>query len=181
MRAMRRLLLTRPVLKVLVVFAAIAAFCVIVYLMSGLPAPRERDRIAHVAGTFSIIKPRDWDGRVVYGPIDKTYVETIDITPAKSIGRTQKLFVGRLRHPPDVAELKSKHRFVESQFQQRPALLFSGAVKEGYVWRTIFQRGDDWYEIGLRLQVEEDVPRSDWWAYVNSFRAEEKPATSKAD
>jgi hypothetical protein len=173
---MKRILFTPPLVKLLVAATIVLGFVLLVWLMSGLPAPREQDRVAPINAGFSIIKPRDWEDRISYGPIDKQYATTILIEPVKTVGRGQRIFVGRFREPPDLEKLKSQG-LAPGQFQGQEALLYSGQRKNEFTWRAVFRRGGTWYELGLRLPREEVVPRSEWWPYLTSFRPAE-PTTA---
>jgi len=167
---MKTILFTRPLVRILAVLGFLVVLAVVVWLLSGLPAPREQDRVATADGAFSIIKPRDWDSRVLYNSLDSRYSAAIEITPAKSVGRMQRFCVSQFREAPDQRALQST--FTASRFQDRDAWLFAKMVKRDFIFRLIFERGGQWYEISLRLPSETDVPESDWWPYVNSFRAQ---------
>ena len=60
-------------------------------------------------------------------------------------------------------------------FQGREAWLYSQMGKHDYAYRLLFPRGGTWYEISLRLPIEEDIPNSDWWPYLMSFKAQDAP------
>lgn len=175
---MKRYNLTAPVLKMLGVLGFLLALGLVVYAMSGLPAPREQDRVTPLNDSFSIITPRDWEVRVVYGSADR-YVTTINARPVKTVGPEIKFFAGRFREPPDLRKLE-QDGLVPTQFQQRPAMVYSAMIKKDFHYTLVFERGGTWYEIGLRLQTAEDIPNSDWWPYIDSFRAIDSPASAPA-
>ena len=175
---MKRIFFTGPVVKLSIAAAVLVGFGLTVWLMSGMPAPREADRVGPANGTFSIIKPHGWESQVVYGPLDHQYLTTLAVEPEKSVGKGQRLFVGLLRKPPDLEILKAAG-MVPGQFQDRDALTSAAQLKHEFVWRAVFNRGD-WYEIFLRLPREEDVPHSEWWPYLTSFKANPRPATEPA-
>jgi hypothetical protein len=165
---MKAILFTRPVIRMLAVAGFLLAGAVVVWLMSGMPAPRESDRIAPADRSFSIIKPRDWDVRLIYGTAESRYLATIEITPVKSVGIMQRFCASSFREPPDQGKLREN--FTPCQFQGRDAWLSSQWVKKDYMVHLIFERDGRWYEISLRLPTETDVSKSDWWKYMGSFR-----------
>jgi hypothetical protein len=155
---------------VLTVAAAIGAFALVIYLMSGLPKPREGNRIRTANNQFSIVAPPDWEPTIRYAAPDRTYQTTMDIQPKKSVGLTQKLFVGVYRNPPDLEKLK-RLNYRNFTFQGQPALQWAGKNRNDYVWDMVFERGGAWYNLVLRLNLEHDVPNSDWWPYLETFQA----------
>jgi hypothetical protein len=166
---MKTVIFTRPVLRLLAVAGFMLAGAGVVWLFSGMPAPREIDRITPADKSFSIIKPREWDARVIYGSDGSRYVATIEITPVKSVGLMQRFSASRFREPPDAEKLREG--FTPYQFQGRAAWLSSKQIKKDYMFHLIFDRDGQWYEISLRLPTQTDVPGSDWWKYVNTFQA----------
>jgi hypothetical protein len=176
---MKLIIFTRPVIKVLTVLGFVAIFVLVIYLMSGLPAPREENRVGPTNGTFSIIRPPDWEAQVIYSPADRQYATEVNIRPIRSVGREQRIVVSRLRNPPDMEKLKEL-KYQPGQFQGQPAMILAGKQKYQYLWRAIFERAGSWYDVMIWLTREEDVPHSDWWPYLTSFRAREVPATEPA-
>ncbi|HVT88563.1 MAG TPA: hypothetical protein VHD56_06910 [Tepidisphaeraceae bacterium] len=165
-------------IKLLVALAAVAAIGFYIYLNAGLPDPREQDRVGPLTGEFSIIKPRDWDSSVAYAVPPFPYPVYIEIMPAKRVGKGLKLFAGRMRNAPDVAKFKANGMY-DATFQGQPALVFSGIGKQEFVWQAIFQRGSAWYEIALHVNtIIDDVPHSDWWPYIESFKCNPLPPTT---
>jgi hypothetical protein len=176
---MKRISLSGPAIRVLAATAVVAGFVIVLYMMAGLPAPREENRIRTANNQFSIIAPPDWEPIIHYGAADKNYRMTMDIQPKKQVGLTQKMFIGVFREPPDLAKFKSMN-YRDFTFQGQPALVWSGKNRKDYVWEMIFARGGSWYNLVLRLNLEDDIPNSDWWPYLESFqaRAVAPPATT---
>jgi hypothetical protein len=172
---MKTILFTRPVVRILVVTGFVLGLGAIVWLNSGLPSPRERDRVVAPQQGFSIIKPPGWDSRVLYGSPTDWHEATIEITPVKSVGLMTRFCAAKFREPPDVQKLRETFR--PFRFQNRDALIFASWVKREYLFRLIFQRDGGWYEISLRPPSELDVLNSDWWKYIETFRIVENPAT----
>jgi hypothetical protein len=175
----KTIFLTRPVVRILIVCGFLLALAGVVWLMSGMPTPREQDRVVAGEAGFSVIKPPEWDSRVMYGAANANVSATIEITPVKSVGLMQRFCTSQFRVPPD--EKAISQQFTPRKFQDREAWLFSGWVKRDYMFRLVFERGGRWYEMSLRLPAETDVPNSDWWKYINTFRVHETPSTVPND
>lgn len=169
---------TGPVRKIFWAVAAVLAFALVLYLMSGMPAPREEDRVGPVNGSFSIIKPPDWESEVVYSVADRYFVTVVKAQPARSVGIGPMLVVGLLRDAPDLQKLQRS--MVASRFQDQDAMIFSGPVKREYLWKAIFRRGEKWFELSLTLPKGEDIEHGPWQAYLNSFRANAETASRPA-
>jgi hypothetical protein len=176
---MNTVYLTRPVLRILAVVGFVLLLALVVWMLAGLPAPRERDRVSTTDGSFSVIKPPDWESRVSYNFIfGSTFTSTIEITPVKSVGRMQRFCASQFRAPPTEQTLAG---FTPTRFQNDHAWIHIHQAKRDFSFRLIFQRGEKWYEMSLRLPAPDDVPNSDWWPYFNSFRAQAGPATRTVD
>jgi hypothetical protein len=168
---MKRITLSGPAIRVLAVTAVVAAFILVIYMMAGLPAPREENRVRTANNQFSIIAPPDWEALIHYGANDKRFHTTMDIQAKKQVGLAQKIFIGVFREPPDLDKLKQVN-YRDFTFQGKPALLWTGKNRSDYVWDMIFQRAGAWYNLVLRLNLPDDIPNSDWWPYLNSFQAQ---------
>lgn len=177
---MSRVKLSGPAIRVLAITVVVGVFILVIYMMAGLPKPKEENRIRTANNSFSIIAPPDWEPIIHYGSNDKFFHTTMDIQPKKNVGLTQKIFIGVYRNRPDVQKLKSSLNYRDYTFQGRPALLWSGKNKNDYVWEMVFERDETWFNLTLRLNLEEDIPSSGWWAYLNSFQANvvKQPATA---
>ena len=127
---------------------------------------------------YSIVKPRDWEVQFNYAPGQQRYVDTLEVRLPTARPRDLRIFVGRFRAPPDLPALTARDRKVSEQFQGRPAHVFVGRTRLEHYWRAIFQRGGDWYELVFWMPFEDDVTRSGWWPYLQSFQARETPATT---
>jgi hypothetical protein len=168
----------KPLIKIGVIVACVGAFALYLWWSMRVPPPREQDRVTHRDGIFSIIKPRDWDVEFNYAPANQRYIDTMEVRFPTSRPRDLRIFIGRFRAPPDLATIAARDRLVSDQFQGRPAHVFVGRTRLEYYWRAIFQRGDDWYELVFWMPFEDDVAKSGWWPYLNSFRARETPTTN---
>ncbi|HEY7091222.1 MAG TPA: hypothetical protein VH518_24205, partial [Tepidisphaeraceae bacterium] len=148
---MKTILFTRPIVRMLIVVGCVLGVGLVVWLMSGMPAPSESNRVGPNDGSFSIIKPGEWDADVLYSPVDQRYSTIINMTPKKSVGREQKFFVGQFREA-SIAE-NFKQQMDPFQFQGRPAWVFSRMRKHDYFFQIVFARGARWYEISVSLPV----------------------------
>lgn len=166
---MKRVFFTGPVVKVLAACGMIAGIGLIVFLMSGMPRPRERDRITTPAGEFSIIKPPDWIAAPAYSSETSEYIVSISCESTKSVGVGPRMIVSRLRQPQNVDHLKARG-MLPLEFQSKPAMAMGKSLKRDFFYTLIFERDDEWYEIILRLPKAEDVPSTGWWEYLSSFR-----------
>lgn len=173
---MKTVLFTKPIVRILIVLAAVGGLALVVWLRSGLPQPDEANRVGPLDGSFSIIKPPGWEEQITYAPADPAYITTIDIRPARSIGQHERLFVARMREQPDL-EKRNASGILESDFQGRPAFMGYGKRSRDFWWSVWFRIGTDWYEITVRTNIPQDIPASDWWAYVASFKAREPSPT----
>jgi hypothetical protein len=175
----KRIYLTPPVVKILTATAVVLICAALIYSMSGMPAPREADRVSTLDGSISIIKPRDWTPHISYAPADQSYVTTIEIDHEGMIGLQDRLLVGRFRNAPQIDRLKAVG-MMEGSFQDQPAMISSETQKRAYQWRAVFERDGQWYSVSLRLQSKEDVRNGPWWAYLTSFRCRNVPAPATA-
>jgi len=165
--------MSKPLLKIGVIVACVGAFAAWVWWSMRVPPPREQDRVAHRDGTYSIIKPRDWEVQWDYAPGAQRYLDTLEVRLPTSRPRDLRIFVGRFRSPPDLAPIQARDQQVGSEFQGRPAHVFVGRTRLEHYWRAVFERGGDWYELVFWMPFEEDVTKSGWWPYLNSFHARE--------
>jgi hypothetical protein len=169
-----------PIVRILVALVAIGALVLVVYLRFGMPAPDERYRVGPATGEFSIIIPPDWSARVMHEPSQKQYLTVLNASPKKIVGMEQSLKIGRLRIGPTLEQLKTSG-LLPLVFQDRPAFGAGSLVKHDFIWRMLFERSGQWFELILVLRIPEDVPQSDWWPYLESFRSAspgETPATA---
>src|SRR5262245_56221665 len=146
---------TRPMIRILIVCGFLLALAGVVWLMSGMPTPREQDRVVARDAGFSVIKPPEWDSRVMYGAASANVTATIEITPVKSVGLMQRFSTSQFRVPPEEKVLTEQ--YTPTRFQERQAWMFSGWVKRDYMFRLVFEREGRWYEMSLRLAAETDV------------------------
>lgn len=173
---MKRVLFTGPVVKVLAAFGSVAGIGLLVYFMSGIPAPRESDRVFSAGGEISIIKPRDWNDTSSYPPPGTLYRVVLSAEPVKSVGVGPRLMAAQFGNPPAMDDLQ-KAGLKPGRFLGRDAMVLAGQVKRDFFWRAVFEQDGNWYEVVLRLDAPQDVPASGWWPYMISFRAGGKPAT----
>jgi hypothetical protein len=175
----KRIYLTPPVVKILTATSVVLICAALIYSMSGMPAPRESDRVSTRDRSISIIRPRDWTPHISYGPPDQAYVATIEINHEGMIGIQDTLAVGWFRNAPELDRLKALG-MVEGTFQDQPAFISSETQKHGYQWRAVFERDGQWYSVSLRLQRKEDVRNGPWWAYLTSFKCRSVPMPATA-
>lgn len=177
----QRTFLNGPVIKVLALTAALLGFALTLYFMAGLPSPREADRLTTFDRTLSIIPPKasGWSSSVLYGPPNVNFISQIEILHSGMVGVPESLKASRYRNPVE-QETLTKADFVPATFQDQPAWIRARKEKRNYVWRVVFQRHGQWYDITLTLQREENVPQSGWWPFINSFQANPAPASTTA-
>ena len=168
----------KPLIKIGAVVAFLALLASYFWWSMRVPAPREQDRVAHRDGTFSIVKPRDWEVSFNYAPREGRYADTLELRIPTAQTRDLRIFVGRFRAAPDLASIQARDKQIDDQFQGRPAHVFKGRSRLEHYWRAVFQRGGDWYELVLWMPYEDDVPRSGWWPYLLSFQARETRTTA---
>jgi hypothetical protein len=159
---MKRVFFTPPVIKFLIVIAAIGGFVLLAYSLAGLPAPREANRVSAPDGTFSIIMPPDWEDKISAGTDGMI---AIKMSPLRWSGRMTQFTARRLVSPPVLTEA------VAIKFQNRDAWILAKQRSFEYVWQILFQRDGTWFVIVLNLPRADDVPNSDWWPYVMSFKS----------
>ncbi|HWP41240.1 MAG TPA: hypothetical protein VNL70_09960 [Tepidisphaeraceae bacterium] len=177
---MNRVFFSQPMVKLLTVVAVLVGFVIYVYVSSGLPAPREQDRIVTRNHTFSIIKPRGWEADIRYGGPADSFRERIVLTPQRSVGMETRITVARLSQPPDIDELLSRPGTWRGEFQSQQAIFTEKRSRKEYSWWATFQRDGQWYELGIRLAQPQDVQASDYWPFLNSFRASAPPQPASA-
>src|SRR5690349_13575561 len=132
----RVILLSPPTVRILLAAGVLLGLVGVVWIMSGMPAPRESNRVGPKTGEFSIIRPPDWEGGVVYQPTDKFYTTTIDFTPIKMVGRLRHFFIGQFRSAPDPQQLRDAMK--PTTFQGREAWVYSQMGKHDYTYRLLF-------------------------------------------
>lgn len=159
----------RPLLKIGSAAAVLAAVTLYLWWSMRIPAPREQDRVTHRDGAFSIIKPHDWELAFDYAPVDRRYVDTMEARVHSTRPREIRIFIGRLRDKPELEKIRDK--LLDTQFQGQPAWVYEGRTRLEHYWRALFERNGQWYELVLWTPLPEDVPRSGWWPYLQSFRA----------
>lgn len=166
---MKRLIFTGPVIKLLTAFLTIVVIGLFVYFNSQMPRPRERNRISATRGEFSIIQPPDWEGESVYLPAEDVFSVSIVTTPKKVIGLGPELRVGEFRQSPDLDKLRSTGMH-DQPFLGKTALALGRSVRRQFFWRMVFEQDGRWFEIVLRLDAAQDVPKTRWWDYLSSFQ-----------
>jgi hypothetical protein len=167
---MKRFHLNQPTMRILIALIVVGGFAISLYWMGRLPAPSEANRVRVEKDIFSIIKPPGWDEKTIYG---SDGIVSVKLDPPKSVGRSEMIYAARIL-PPTTQKLAPMS---EEEFQGQKAWIEYKTLKWEYLWHTIFQRGPYWYEIELHLQLKEDVPNSEWWPYLMSFRAGNGPTT----
>jgi hypothetical protein len=175
---MRRTVFTGPAITVICVAGLILILAASLYFYSMGDSPREQDRVSTADGLFSIIKPKGWVSKIVYGPPDRRFVATLESHPTDSLEVGDQLFVGRLSAPPDMDNLKTTG-YVKSTFQGQDAMVSSRFLKGQRVWRAYLWRdGTGWFQLQLTLRGNIDIQNSQWWKYLESFRSNQAPTTA---
>ncbi len=169
----------KPALKLGGIVAFFAALGIYFWISMRIPAPREQDRVTHRDGLYSIIKPRDWEVSFDYKGNDR-YLDTLEIRLPTTSARDRRIFIGRLRQPPLKPANTINEKHFDTQFQGRPAWVLQGRSRLEHYWRALFERNGRWYELVFWTPLEEDVPSSGWWAYLQTFRASEGATTVPA-
>jgi hypothetical protein len=169
-------LMLKPILKIGSIIAFLGALALYLWWTQRVPPPHEHNRVTHRDGAFSIIRPPDWEVSFNYSPTDPNYIDTLEIRAPTTRPRDRRIFIGRLRQAPDHAQAAGK--LVATQFQGQPARVYKGNSRLEFYWRTVFERGGQWYELVLWLPLEENVPQTGWWAYLQTFSAG-TPATTE--
>src|SRR4051794_19410876 len=85
-----------------------------------------------------------------------------------------------LSDPPDWEETKTVHKYVEGTFHGKPALMSDSHDKRYWNYTIIFNDQDKWFNINLATVDYCDLPKSDWWPYIDSFSYEPEKAKKPA-
>lgn len=140
-----------------------------------LGLPEESHRLRHPDG-YSIVGPVDWAGSILQSgkakqPLLKFVPQTnLGVQPSLLVMKSDKPFT-----PPAGIEVRDSARPIE--FQGHPATYYEGSEPDAWMFVLDFQRGSDYFRIGLKLPVHEDVIRGNWWKHFETFRLE-TPITS---
>ncbi len=175
----KRIYLTPPVIKILIVVGVVIAAALYVYLTSGMPAPRESDRVSMADGSFSIIKPHGWGSSTGSEPEDSPFDSHIELWHPGMSGAEDFLVLSRIRIDPTAESLTGAGMTLGS-FQGREAYFRTVEKPREYQWRMVFKNEGAWYNLLVRLRYKEDIPRSDWWGFISSFRSAPRPASQPA-
>jgi hypothetical protein len=167
----------KPLIRIGSVVGFVALLMLYFVWSMRVPPPREGDRVTHRDGAYSIIKPRDWDAEFNYAG-DARYQDTLEVRFTTRRPRDLRIFVGRMRNEPKLEEIQARDKPAGTEFQGRPAHVFTGRTRLEHYWRAIFQRGGEWYELVFWMPYEQDVKETGYWPYLESFRASEAPTTT---
>jgi hypothetical protein len=165
-------------MRVLILFVFIVAIAMWIFWPASLPDPKESNRVSHPAG-YSIIVPPEWESSMDARSTDPYVKDRIRLRPARP-GRYQpEIAVARFRKPPDLAALKASGEYRDGEFQGQAALVHDRPIKKYWVYKVLFQRDGDWFELSVALPDYEDVRNSSWYPYLNSFAySRPSPATN---
>jgi hypothetical protein len=160
-----------PVAKVIAVALFIGALAAWIFWPRTFPKPEESNRVWHPDG-FSLIHPPGFEGQVETGAdvMDKRHHGILTLWPINRGYFPPALRLIHWQIPPDWAERKAAEHYVDSTFQGRPAILYIGQIGKQWVYRTDFQDQGQSFELSLETRDKIDVPHSDWWPYLLSFR-----------
>ncbi len=135
-----------------------------------LGAPDESRRVRHPDG-FSIIGPQEWVGSILQ--TGKVRQPMLRFVPEVNMGIQPSLLAIRSDKPfelPGGKDVRENAR--PTQFQGQPATYYSGNEQNAWMFVLDFQRGSDHFRISLKLPVPDDVHKSVWWTYFETFRME---------
>jgi hypothetical protein len=170
------LIMAKPLLKIGGVLAFLGLILLYLWWSMRIPAPREEDRVTHREGIYSIIKPPTWEVNFNYVATSR-YQDSLELRAPTEL-RSNRIFIGRFLHEPDFEQIRARDRLIGTEFQGQPAEVFTGRTRLEYYWRALFQRGGEWYELVFWMPLEDDVPASGWWPYLQSFQAKDPPPTT---
>jgi hypothetical protein len=167
----------KPVLRIGAIVIFLLAIALYFWFNMRVPPPRERDRVSHPGGLYSIISPRGWEFAFNTKPHDR-YVDSMEVRFPTPRPREKRIFIGRYAEPPVLDQIRAlNEKMIAQQFQGKPAWVFEGRSRLEFYWRAIFERGGQWYELVFWNPLPEKVSETRWWDYLQTFRAEESPAT----
>jgi hypothetical protein len=167
-------LLNSPLAKLLILAVFLGAIVLWLIWPHSIPPPDERNRIRHPEDGYSIIAPAGWT------PSSETEEDTLNkanrgwlrADPPQTGYFPPSLVVTVLSDAPDVDKLKSKEHFEDGTFHDIPALIANAPEKKYWAYRVIFKDRDRWFEINLSTPDMNDITKSGWKPYVDSFRYE---------
>jgi hypothetical protein len=164
----KRSILKSPGIRAVILLAFVGGIVLWIFWPRGLPPPDERNRTMHPAG-YSIIMPPEWEPRIDTKSMDAVGKDRLHLRPIRSGYWQPEITVVRLRNPVDEKALKEQQQFKDGDFQGAHALIFDRAMKKYWVYKAVFPRGGEWFEVSVSLSDWEDVPRSSWYPYLSSF------------
>jgi hypothetical protein len=173
-----RSVLNSPVVKTIVAFVVLALFATYLVWPAGLPPPVEANRQRHPEG-YSMIAPPDWDSKVELNSQGAQARDRLYLRPKALTNWQPALTITRRKDRIDPAALKQNDNFSDGRFQGQPALTYWGREKLHYwVYRILCQRQGQWFDITLSVHKPEDIPKSTWWPYLQSFQYDPSKATA---
>jgi hypothetical protein len=177
----RRFLHT-PAGRAIILLAFVGGLALWVFWPRGLAPPVEPNRAMHPSG-YSIIVPLGWESKADVADARDTYAkDRLNLRPIKDGLWQPAMSVVRLRHAPDAAALKADDHFVDGKFLGVDALIRDHPIKKYWVWKAIFPRDSEWFEVSVSLPDFEKVPESSWYPYLTSFKYPDpkyNPATTQ--
>jgi hypothetical protein len=169
--------------KLLVAVLLVGAIVLWLLWPRTMPPPDERNRAFHSEDGYSIIVPTGWtvSSETEEGTLNKMNRGWLKLDPPQTGYFPPSLVVTVLAEPPDVDKLKSKEHFEDGTFHGISALIASAPEKKYWAYRVIFKDRDRWFEINLSTPDFNDINKSGWEPYIDSFRYEpekqRKPVT----
>jgi hypothetical protein len=139
-----------------------------------MPPPDERNRVYHPEDGYSIIKPDGWavSSETEEGTLNKDNRGWLRVDAPPTGYFPPSLVVTVLANAPDVDKLKSEEHFEDGTFTGLPAFVASAPLKKLWANRFIFKDRDRWFEINLTTPDFNDINKSGWKPYIDSFRYE---------
>jgi hypothetical protein len=165
------------VLRLSVIACAIGALVLYIWAFSGLGKPREKLRVYHPTG-YSIIAPPGWISIPRKPALERYLADSLTLEPERSIGKVPRLFVGSFSGTPDVTELLRTKQLFEGSFMGEPAYVREGLNRGMWMWRAIFERSGRWYELVLWLPHPAEVERTEYFAFLQSFKPAKAPESA---
>jgi hypothetical protein len=155
------------VTKVIVAFLALGALGTYLFWPSKWPPPRESDRVWHPAG-YSMIPPPGFEPQIEIN--SREAKDRLSFRPKVTGKWEPRVMITRRKDAPDITSLKADGGFHDGTFQNQPCIYSAGPEKKFWTFKVIVQRQGQWFDVVAAVPDYEDIPHSQWWAYMQSFQ-----------